>query len=161
MSQTKTIEVPDIGDFKDVEIIEVLVQPGSEIAPEDPLITLESDKATIDVPAPEAGTVKKMHVKVGDKVSKGSKLLDLEASGDAAGGEDAEITAKSGGEGKLFGSIGPADIADALTAKGTEVEKKEVRMPEGPLRTTGEFEVGLHLHSDVDIEIHVVVVGEE
>ncbi|WP_018948027.1 dihydrolipoyl dehydrogenase [Thioalkalivibrio sp. ALMg11] len=88
MSQTKTIEVPDIGDFKDVEIIEVLVQPGSEIAPEDPLITLESDKATIDVPAPEAGTVKKLHVKVGDKVSKGSKLLDLEASGDAAGTED-------------------------------------------------------------------------
>ncbi len=72
-----------------------------------------------------------------------------------------EITAKSGGEGKLFGSIGPADIADALTAKGTEVEKREVRMPEGPLRTTGEFEVGLHLHTDVDVEIRVVVVGEE
>ncbi|ADC72423.1 MULTISPECIES: 50S ribosomal protein L9 [unclassified Thioalkalivibrio] len=72
-----------------------------------------------------------------------------------------EITAKSGGEGKLFGSIGPADIADALTAKGTEVEKKEVRMPEGPLRTTGEFEIGLHLHTDVDVDIHVVVIGEE
>jgi len=72
-----------------------------------------------------------------------------------------EITAKAGGEGKLFGSIGPADIADALTAKGTEVEKREVRMPEGPLRTTGEFEVGLHLHSDVDAEIRVVVLGEE
>ena len=72
-----------------------------------------------------------------------------------------EITAKSGGEGKLFGSIGPADIADALTAKGTEVEKREVRMPEGPLRTTGEFEIGLHLHSDVDVDIRVVVIGEE
>ncbi|WP_019625605.1 50S ribosomal protein L9 [Thioalkalivibrio sp. ALJT] len=72
-----------------------------------------------------------------------------------------EITAKSGGEGKLFGSIGPADIADALTAKGTEVEKKEVRMPEGPLRTTGEFEIGVHLHSDVDVDIRVVVIGEE
>ncbi|WP_019593698.1 50S ribosomal protein L9 [Thioalkalivibrio sp. ALM2T] len=72
-----------------------------------------------------------------------------------------EITAKSGGEGKLFGSIGPADIADALTAKGTEVEKREVRMPEGPLRTTGEFEIALHLHSDVDVDIRVVVIGEE
>lgn len=76
-------------------------------------------------------------------------------------GKVIEITAKVGGEGKLFGSIGPADIADALAATGTPVEKKEVRMPEGPLRTVGEFELELHLHTDVDATIRVVVVGEE
>lgn len=88
-------------------------------------------------------------------------LAEAEARKEKLDGTVLEITAKSGGEGKLFGSIGPADIADALTAKGTEVEKREVRMPEGPLRTTGEFEVGLHLYSDVDVDIRVVVIGEE
>ena len=100
MSQTKTIEVPDIGDFKDIEIIEVLVQAGSEIAPEDPLITLESDKASIDVPAPEAGTVKALHVQVGDRVSQGDPMLDLEtraAAGSPSGGsDDAESGPESG-----------------------------------------------------------------
>lgn len=88
-------------------------------------------------------------------------LAEAEARKEKLDGTVLDITAKSGGEGKLFGSIGPADIADALTAKGTEVEKREVRMPEGPLRTTGEFELTLHLHSDVDVDIRVVVIGEE
>jgi dihydrolipoamide dehydrogenase len=73
------VKVPDIGDFGDVPIIEVLVGPGDTVAPEDPLITLESDKATMDVPAPFAGTVKELKVKVGDKVAEGSLLLTLEA----------------------------------------------------------------------------------
>ncbi len=72
-----------------------------------------------------------------------------------------EITAKVGSEGKLFGSIGTADIADALTAAGTPVEKREVRMPEGALRVTGEHEIDLHLHSGVDAKILVVIIGED
>ena len=72
------VKVPDIGDFKDVPVIEVLVKPGDTVKPEDPLVTLESDKATMDVPSPAAGTVKAIAVKVGDKVSKGSALLTLE-----------------------------------------------------------------------------------
>ncbi len=71
------------------------------------------------------------------------------------------IEANAGAEGKLFGSIGPEDIATAITADGTEVAKKEVRMPDGPLRTVGEFVVGVHLHSDVDVEIAIVIVGVE
>jgi len=71
------------------------------------------------------------------------------------------ITAKAGTEGKLFGSIGPREIADAITAQGFEIEKKEVRMPEGPLRAIGEFEVGLHLHTDIDMTIPVKVEAEE
>jgi dihydrolipoamide dehydrogenase len=73
------VKVPDIGDFGDVPIIEVLVGPGDSVAVEDPLVTLESDKATMDVPAPLAGTVKELKVKVGDKVAQGTLLLMLEA----------------------------------------------------------------------------------
>ncbi|HTL33929.1 MAG TPA: biotin/lipoyl-containing protein, partial [Kofleriaceae bacterium] len=63
------VKVPDIGDFTDVPVIEVLVKVGDTVKPEDALVTLESDKATMDVPAPSAGTVKSIAVKVGDKVS--------------------------------------------------------------------------------------------
>jgi len=77
---TVEVKVPDIGDFKDVPVIEVLVKPGDAVNPEDPLVTLESDKATMDVPSPAAGTVKALSVKVGDKVSEGSALLTLESA---------------------------------------------------------------------------------
>ena len=70
------------------------------------------------------------------------------------------IKANAGEEGKLFGSIGPSDIAEAVTAGGVEIQKKEVRMPEGPIRVTGEFEVGIHLHTDVDCGLKVVVEAE-
>ncbi|HSC04244.1 MAG TPA: dihydrolipoyl dehydrogenase [Solirubrobacteraceae bacterium] len=78
------IRVPDIGDFQDVPIIEIHVSPGDEVAAEDPLVTLESDKATMDVPAPEAGTVTQLRVKIGDRVSEGSVLLTLEGATDGA-----------------------------------------------------------------------------
>jgi dihydrolipoamide dehydrogenase len=78
------IRVPDIGDFQDVPIIEIHVSPGDEVSVEDPLVTLESDKATMDVPAPEAGTVKQLSVKIGDRVSEGSVLLTLEPAADGA-----------------------------------------------------------------------------
>src|SRR5512134_684092 len=71
------VKVPDIGDFKDVPVIEVMVKPGDKVKPEDPLVQLESDKATMDVPSPAAGTVKDVTVKVGDKVSEGSLILTL------------------------------------------------------------------------------------
>ena len=80
-SGTTVVKVPDIGDFKDVPIIEVFVKPGDAVKAEDPLITLESDKATMDVPAPSAGVVKELKVKVGDKVSEGSPILALETQG--------------------------------------------------------------------------------
>jgi dihydrolipoamide dehydrogenase len=74
------VKVPDIGDFKDVPIIEVFVKPGDTVKAEDPLVTLESDKATMDVPSPTRGTVKELRAKVGDKVSEGSVLLMLETA---------------------------------------------------------------------------------
>jgi dihydrolipoamide dehydrogenase len=78
------IRVPDIGDFTDVPVIEIHVSPGDEVAVEDPLVTLESDKATMDVPAPQAGTVTQLSVQIGDRVSEGSVLLTLDASTDGA-----------------------------------------------------------------------------
>ena len=76
--------MPDIGDFKDVPVIEVLVKPGDQVKPEDALVTLESDKATMDVPSPSAGRIKDLKVKVGDKVSEGSVILTLETEGAGA-----------------------------------------------------------------------------
>jgi len=83
MSET-TVSVPDIGDFDQVDVVEVLVKPGDEVQPEQPLITLESEKASLEVPAPQAGVVKEVLVKVGDKVSQGSAILTLQASANAA-----------------------------------------------------------------------------
>src|SRR5476651_2265822 len=78
------VKVPDIGDFKEIPIIEILVKPGDSVNAEDPLIALESDKATMEVPAPQAGTVKEIKVKVGDKVSQGTLVLMLDAAESAA-----------------------------------------------------------------------------
>jgi large subunit ribosomal protein L9 len=72
-----------------------------------------------------------------------------------------QITAKAGSEGKLFGSIGTADIAEACTAQGHKVARSEVRLPSGPIRTVGEHQVGLHLHTDVNVQLAVTVVAEE
>jgi pyruvate dehydrogenase E2 component (dihydrolipoamide acetyltransferase) len=77
-ARAQTVTVPDIGDFKEVEVIEVLVKPGDAVAKEQSLITLESDKATMEIPSPGAGVVKELKVKVGDKVAKDSPILVLE-----------------------------------------------------------------------------------
>lgn len=76
-------------------------------------------------------------------------------------GKVIRITATAGTEGKLFGSIGPVDIAEALGKLGIEVERSEVRMHEGPLRVLGEHTIELHLHSDVNVEVPVVVEAAE
>ncbi len=72
-----------------------------------------------------------------------------------------EITARVGSEGKLFGSIGVADISDAISALGQAVEKSEIRMPEGPVRETGEHVIDIHLYTDVDTQVTINIVGEE
>src|SRR5207244_10382357 len=74
-----TVPVPDIGDFKEVEVIELLVKPGDSVAKEQSLITLESDKATMEIPSPSAGVVKELRVKIGDKVSRDTPILVLKA----------------------------------------------------------------------------------
>ncbi|HEX7047075.1 MAG TPA: 50S ribosomal protein L9 [Gammaproteobacteria bacterium] len=88
-------------------------------------------------------------------------LAAAEARKGKLDGLEVTITSKSGGEGKLFGSVGTVDIADAVTAMGHTLERREVRMPEGPIRTAGEHNVELHLHTDVNATLKVIVVGEE
>ncbi|MBV8419851.1 MAG: E3 binding domain-containing protein, partial [Hyphomicrobiales bacterium] len=83
-SGVAAVRVPDIGDFKDVPIIEIMVKPGDTIAPEQPLVTLESDKASMDVPSPLAGKVAELQVKIGDRVSEGSIILTLVTDSAAA-----------------------------------------------------------------------------
>src|SRR5271166_3462168 len=77
------IKVPDIGDFKGVPVIEIHVKPGDVVEPEAPLITLESDKATMEVPAPQAGKVSELLLKIGDKVSEGTPILRLDGANGA------------------------------------------------------------------------------
>src|SRR3989338_3950722 len=96
MAETRQISVPDIGNFKDVNVVEVLVKAGDTVKAEDSLITLETDKATMDVPSPSAGVVKEVKVKAGDKVSQGSVILLLESS-DAAGAPAAQPPAPISG----------------------------------------------------------------
>ena len=106
---TTTIKVPDIGDFEEVDVIEVLVSEGDRVEPEQSLITLESDKATMEVPADRAGTVKSLKIKVGDKVSEGSPILELEQAEEATGGDD---SVSGGGREQTLESAEPAP-ADA------------------------------------------------
>jgi pyruvate dehydrogenase E2 component (dihydrolipoamide acetyltransferase) len=113
---TIEVKVPDIGDFKDVPVISVLVKAGDTIAKDDPIVELESDKATMEVPAPEGGTVKEVRVKEGDKVAEGALLLILEAAGGA--GATAPAAAPAPGQ-----SAAPA-AAPAPAAGGGAVEVK-------------------------------------
>ncbi len=121
-SDTVSVEVPDIGDFEDVPIIEILVSPGDTVAVDDPLLTLESDKATMDVPAPVAGTVGDLLVKIGDKVSQGAKLLTLSPSGDGDGSAPA-----SSDEG-----VAPSAGTKAADAVDSAAEAEEQAAPSTP-----------------------------
>ncbi len=93
MSKLVEIKVPDIGDFENVEVIEILVNPGDKVQPEDSLISVESDKAAMEIPSPEAGVVRELKAAIGDKVSQGSPILMLEVSDDVATGQTTEKAA--------------------------------------------------------------------
>ena len=117
MAKLIEVKVPDIGDFKDVEVIEVLVKPGEAIAREQSLITLESDKATMEIPSPAAGVVKALGVKVGDKVSEGSPLLSLEEAASEsprasqpAGDLECDVVVLGSGPGGYSAAFRAADL---------------------------------------------------
>ncbi len=88
-------------------------------------------------------------------------LANAEARRDRLAEMEVTIPAHAGNEGKLFGSVGAAEIAEAISAAGVPVEKREIRLPEGPLRQVGEYEIGVHLHTDVDATVKVIVEPEE
>src|SRR5688572_21472473 len=142
------VVVPDIGDFKEVEVIEVLVKPGDQVAKEQSLVTLESDKATMEIPSPTAGVVKKLEIKVGDKVSKGSPILLLDdksngeappepkappAKAEAAKPETAkpETAKPSGGAGSVtvpvpdIGDFKEVEVIQVMVKPGDKVTKEQ------------------------------------
>ena len=124
MANLIDVKVPDIGDFKDVPVIDVLVRPGDRVTTEQALITLESDKASMDVPSPLDGVVKELMIKVGDKVSQGSLILVAEAEAAPAG-----VAPKQSVKGEGAASGEGAPVADYGAASGV-YEVIEVRVPD-------------------------------
>ncbi|GGK73865.1 50S ribosomal protein L9 [Amphritea balenae] len=112
------------------------------------------------VPA-SAGNLEAFEARRADlEAAAAEKLNSAQARADQLNEIELSIVAKAGDEGKLFGSIGTHDIADAITASGIEVAKSEVRLPEGALRHTGEFEIAIQLHPEVTATVGIVVVGD-
>ncbi len=128
------VVVPDIGDFKDVEVIEVLVKPGDAVSKEQSLITLESDKATMEIPSPSDGVVKELKIKTGDKVSKGSPILVLEEgmkseAPKAAAARPAEAKAQAGAAQTVsvpdIGDFKEVEVIEVLVKPGDSIEKEQ------------------------------------
>ncbi len=135
MSQLTEVLVPDIGNFDSVDVIEVLVKAGDVIAKEDPLITLESDKASMDIPSSHAGTVKEVKVKVGDKVAKGSLILLLETA-------DAVVAAPAAKPAPAPAKIEPTPVAapaPAVASGNNDIETEVVVLGSGPGGYTAAF----------------------
>lgn len=139
MSNLIEVRVPDIGDFKDVPIIELLVKPGDRVAAEDSLITLESDKATMEVPAPTAGVVKEFKVRVGDKVSQGTVILILETSGGAAAAAPATAAAPAPAPSASAPSAAPASKPAPAAVAQADVHAEVVVLGSGPGGYTAAF----------------------
>ncbi|WFF40531.1 50S ribosomal protein L9 [Salinicola endophyticus] len=110
-------------------------------ATKDNVAAFESQRAELEAQAAE---------RKAEAESRAEQLSEIELS----------LVAKAGDEGKLFGSIGPRDLAEALVQAGLDVAKSEVRMPEGPIRQTGEYDIALQLHAEVSTSVRVVVVAE-
>jgi len=118
---------------------------------------LPSGKATV---ATSANIAKFEVIRADLEKKAGAELTSATARAESLKEFRLELKAKAGNEGKLFGSVGTADIADALSAAGHAVERAEVRLPEGPIRMVGEHAVTLHLHADVDVQITVAIAAE-
>ena len=141
MADARDVTVPDIGDFEGVPVIEILVAAGDEVAVEQPLVTLESDKATMDVPAPFAGKVAELKVSVGDEVSEGSVLMVVEAS---EGGQDAtadrEEPSANGDEARAAG--GGSDGGGAGSAPEAAPQAEAAAPPVAERRETPDIVSG-------------------
>ena len=137
MGKTVEVKVPDIGDFKNIPVIEVLVKPGDTVNPEDPLVTLESDKATMDVPSPAGGVVKSISLKVGDKVSMGAVVLTLEETGAAPAASTQAATPAAASN-----PTAPAAVAPAPAPRGdikADIHAEVVVLGAGPGGYTAAF----------------------
>ncbi len=142
MSQTKEIQLPDIGDFHDVEVIEILVSPGDRVEPEQSLITLESDKATMEIPSPEGGVVQEVRVAIGDKINRGDVIVTLEAE------EEVSAAAPAPAPEAAVESERPAVAAEPETPPAAVPAAARIPVP---VPDIGDFK---------DVEVVEVLVGD-
>jgi large subunit ribosomal protein L9 len=141
-------KIGNLGDLGD----EVSVKPGfarNYLLPQGKAVTADDENRTV-FEGRRAELEASANEKLAEANTRAEKLVDKELS----------IAVKSGEEGRLYGSVGTQNIADALTAEGIPVERSEIRMPEGVIRVLGEYEIAIQLHTDVTAEIKVVVVPE-
>ncbi len=162
MSNLVEVKVPDIGDFKNIPVIEVLVKPGDAVAKEDSLITLESDKATMEVPSPVAGVVKELKVKPGDKLSEGNLILTLESAAATAPAQKADTPAQRPEAPKSAPVAAPAKapavISSTPIVKG-DIHAEVVVLGSGPGGYTAAFRAADLGKQTVLIERYPVLGG--
>jgi dihydrolipoamide dehydrogenase len=159
---TIEISVPDIGDFKDVPVIELLVKPGDTVDKEDSLVTLESDKATMDVPSPQAGTVKALRVKVGDKVSQGTVIAELEtASAAGAGRPTADVApAKAGAQSPSVAPAQPGAQSPSVAPAKAGAQSPSVAPAQAGAQASVRQQLASTLASlNADMHAEVLVLG--
>lgn len=142
----KDILVPDIGDFESVDIIEVLVSPGDTIAVDDSLVTVESDKASMDIPSPEAGVVKEVKVKVGDKIAEGHLIITLEVSDTAAEAKPAAVAPAK--------EEAPAPVKEAPKADIPEPSRPAPEPPKQVQPASTPAPVGAHVDTNREVKSH-------
>ena len=175
MNDTVEIKVPDIGDFKDIDVIEVLVKPGDTVEKETSLITVESDKATMEIPSPAAGVVRELKLKVGDKVSEGTLIMLLEPAAGAAAAAAAPQTAavptaaadvtapppaKEGAAAAAISPAVPAAVPAPATASGSaDLHAEVVVLGAGPGGYTAAFRAADLGKKVVLIERHATLGG--
>ena len=140
MTQAVEIKIPDIGDFKDVPVIEIMVAPGDAVEKETSLITLETDKASIEVPSPQAGVVQEIKVKVGDKVSEGTSILTLAVTEQAAGATDSETSTATSEKPSPAPAATPAPVAaPTQSVPSADIHADVVVLGAGPGGYTAAF----------------------
>ncbi|MFL2528004.1 MAG: 50S ribosomal protein L9 [Candidatus Azotimanducaceae bacterium] len=141
-------KIGNLGDLGD----EVSVKPGfarNYLLPQGKAVTADDENRTV-FEGRRAELEASANEKLAEANTRAEKLVDKELS----------IAVKSGEEGRLYGSVGTQNIADALTAEGISVERSEIRMPEGVIRVLGEYEIAIQLHTDVTAQIRVAVIPE-
>ncbi|AOJ01473.1 dihydrolipoamide acetyltransferase [Burkholderia mayonis] len=157
MSQAIEVKVPDIGDYKDVPVIEVLVKPGDAVEPEQSLVTLESDKATMDVPSPVGGMVKEVKVKVGDAVSQGSLIVLLDGAQAAA--KPAQANGVAAPAAQPAPAAAPAAAAAPASAGGGAVD---VKVPDiGDYKDVPVIEIAVKIGDTVEKEQSLVTLESD
>jgi dihydrolipoamide dehydrogenase len=150
MKNLVEIRIPDVGDFKDIPVIELLVKPGDTVEKETSLITLETDKATMEVPSPQAGVVKEIHVGIGDKVSEGSLILTLETPGEAA---------EAAGSAEASRPSGAMERTATLGAVPRDEEPGKRAEPESSAAPATTVKQSVSGNINADIHADIVVLG--